>query len=135
LKRLESSYNPEASTLIKNFEQGREILFEQANIALFNISPSKLEPTTFDDVWSHPSPKNRELWRAAINKELGDMDNKKVWKSLIKKMSPKIGELLSASGFLKLKGMASFELDWWPVVIAKFLGSTLTKVLPLSLTM
>jgi hypothetical protein len=53
LKRLESSYNPEESTLIKNIEQGREILLDQASIALFNISPSELEPTTFDDAWNH----------------------------------------------------------------------------------
>jgi len=41
LKQLESSYNPEASTLIKNIEQGREFLLDQASIALFNISPSE----------------------------------------------------------------------------------------------
>jgi hypothetical protein len=135
LKRLESSCIPEASTLIKNIEQGREIHLDQANIALFNISPSELEPTTFDDTWNHPSPKNRELWSAAINKELGDMNDKKVWEIINKEDVPEGRELLSASGFLKLKGMASFELDWWPAVLAKFLGLISTKALPLSLTM
>jgi hypothetical protein len=67
LKQLESSYNPEASTLIKNIEQGREIFLDQANIALFNISSSELEPATFDEAWNHPNPNDRELWRAAIN--------------------------------------------------------------------
>jgi hypothetical protein len=47
-------------------------LLDQASIALFNISPSKLEPTTFDDAWNHPNSKHRESWRAAINNELGD---------------------------------------------------------------
>jgi hypothetical protein len=77
VEAIRSSYNPEASTLINNIEQGREILLDEASIALFNISPSELEPTTFDDEWNHPISKDRELWRAAINKELGDMDNKK----------------------------------------------------------
>jgi hypothetical protein len=60
---------------------------------------------------------------------------RKFGKSLIKKMFPKEGELLSANGFLKLKGMAYFELDWWPAVIAKFQGLISMKVLPPSLTM
>jgi hypothetical protein len=88
LKRLESSYNPEASTLLKNIEQGREILLDQANIALFNISSSEIEPTTFDEAWNHPNAKDRELWRAAINKELGDMDDKKVWEIIDKEDVP-----------------------------------------------
>jgi Reverse transcriptase (RNA-dependent DNA polymerase) len=33
---------------------------------------------TFDNAWNHPNSKDCELWRAAINKELGDMNNKKV---------------------------------------------------------
>jgi len=112
LKQLESSYNPEASTLIKNIEQGREFLLDQASIALFNISPSELEPSTFEDAWNHPNSKDRELWRAAINKELGDMDSKKVWEIINKEDVPEGGELSNASGFLKLKGMAYFEPDW-----------------------
>jgi hypothetical protein len=61
LKRLQSTYNPEASTLIKNIEQGREILLDQANIALFNISSSELEPATFDEAWNHPNPNDCDL--------------------------------------------------------------------------
>ena len=34
LKQLESSYNPETLKLINNIEHGREILLDQANIAL-----------------------------------------------------------------------------------------------------
>jgi Reverse transcriptase (RNA-dependent DNA polymerase) len=37
-------------------------------------------------------------------------------------MFTKEGELLSASGFLRLKATAYFELDWWPAIIAKFQG-------------
>jgi hypothetical protein len=60
---------------------------------------------------------------------------RRLGKSLIKKMFPKERELLIASVFLKLKGMASFEQDWWPAVIVRFLGLSSTKVLPPSLTM
>ena len=61
---------------------------DQASIALFNISSSELEPTTFDDAWNHPNSKDSELWRAAINKELGDMDSKKVWEIINKEDVP-----------------------------------------------
>jgi hypothetical protein len=60
----------------------------QVNIALFNTSPTKLEPTTFNDAWNHPNSKGRELWRAAITKELGEMDNKKVWEFINKEDVP-----------------------------------------------
>jgi hypothetical protein len=36
MQLLGSSFNPEASTMLKNIEQEREILFEKANIALFS---------------------------------------------------------------------------------------------------
>jgi hypothetical protein len=77
LKQLESSYNPEASALIKNIEQGGEIPLDQTSIALFNISPSEVE-----------SSKDRELWRAAINKEFCDTDNKKVLEVINKEDVP-----------------------------------------------
>ena len=78
-KQLESSFNPEASRIIENIEQGREILLDQVNFALFSASPSAVEPATFEEALNHPNPKNRELWRAAIKKELGEIYNKNVW--------------------------------------------------------
>jgi Reverse transcriptase (RNA-dependent DNA polymerase) len=109
LKRLESSYNPEASTLIKNIEQGREILLDQASITLFNISPSELEPTTFDDAWNHPNSKDRELWRAAINKKLGDMDNKKVWEIINKEDVPEERRTIKCEWIYKIKRNGIFR--------------------------
>jgi hypothetical protein len=58
LKRLESSFNPEASIIIENIEQGREIQLDQANLALFSASASKFEPTSFNDAWNHPETVN-----------------------------------------------------------------------------
>lgn len=109
LKQLESSYNPEASTLIKNIEQGREILLDQASIALFNISSSELEPTTFDDAWNHPNSKDRELWRAAINKELGDMDSKKVWEIINKEDVPEGRRTIKCKWIFKIKRNGIFR--------------------------
>jgi hypothetical protein len=36
MRLLESSVNSEASTMLQNIEQGKEILLEQANVALFS---------------------------------------------------------------------------------------------------
>jgi hypothetical protein len=46
--RLECSFNPDAAQVVEQFEQGREILFDQANIALFTGSAINKEPTTFN---------------------------------------------------------------------------------------
>jgi hypothetical protein len=48
MRQLESSFNSEASTMLQNIEQGREILLEQANFALFNRIVIDEEPSTFD---------------------------------------------------------------------------------------
>jgi hypothetical protein len=89
LKHLEKSFNPEASEIIKSIEQGRESQLEdQASFALFSASASELEPTLFNEAWNHPDPKNHEMWRVAIIKELGEMENKKVWEIINKEDVP-----------------------------------------------
>jgi hypothetical protein len=37
MRLLESSFNPVASTMLQNIEQGREIILEQANFAVFSV--------------------------------------------------------------------------------------------------
>ena len=42
-------------------------------------------PQTYDEAWNHPDEKLRDLWRAAIRKELKSLiDERKVW-SVMKK--------------------------------------------------
>jgi hypothetical protein len=54
---IRRSFNPNATQVVEQLEQGREILFEQACVALFSGSPNNEEPTTFNEVWN---PKDRE---------------------------------------------------------------------------
>jgi hypothetical protein len=63
---LESSFNHEASTVLQNIEQGREILLEQANIELFS-------GIVIDEAWNDDDPKAKGKWRDAIKKELCDI--------------------------------------------------------------
>jgi hypothetical protein len=51
-------------------------------------NPCKLETITFDDEWNHPNSKVLEFWRAAMNKELGDINTKKVWEVINKEDIP-----------------------------------------------
>ncbi|EJK44115.1 hypothetical protein THAOC_37375, partial [Thalassiosira oceanica] len=37
------------------------------------------EPKSFEEAWFHPDPLQRKKWRAAINKEYGDMTKRKVY--------------------------------------------------------
>jgi hypothetical protein len=67
MRRLESSFNPDAMQVVEQCEQGREILLDQANIALFTGSAINEEPSTFDQAWNHKDPKVKENWRATRN--------------------------------------------------------------------
>jgi hypothetical protein len=87
LKQLESSFNPKASKIVKDIELGRDIILDQANIALFSGS-IQVEPTTFDQAWNHADLKDRDNWRIAIKKEFKDMESKKDWKIIKKEDIP-----------------------------------------------
>jgi hypothetical protein len=82
MHRLESS--PEASTMSQNIEQGRKILLEQENFALFKGIVIDEEPSAYDEVWNHEDPKVRGKWQDDIRKELIDMEKQQVWE-IIKK--------------------------------------------------
>jgi hypothetical protein len=84
MRLLESSFNPDDSTMLHNTEQGKEILLEQANVALFSGIVIDEEPSSFDEAWNHQDPKARGKWRDGIEKELCDMDKQQVWE-IIKK--------------------------------------------------
>jgi hypothetical protein len=64
---LESSFNPDATQVVEQFEQGKEILFDQANAALFTGSAINEEPSTFNQAWNYEDPKVKENWRATRN--------------------------------------------------------------------
>jgi hypothetical protein len=61
--------------VVEQLEQGREILFDQAYVALCRGSANNEEPTTLNEVWNHEEPKDRENWQAAINKEIDEMNS------------------------------------------------------------
>jgi hypothetical protein len=74
MRRLESSFNPDATDLVEQFEQGREILFDQANVALFSRIVINGDPAMFDQAWNHEDPKIREYWQVAIKQEFDEMN-------------------------------------------------------------
>jgi hypothetical protein len=62
MQLLESSFNPEASTILKNIDQGRKILLEQANVVLLSGIVIDEEPSTFDEAWNHDDSKAGGKW-------------------------------------------------------------------------
>jgi hypothetical protein len=70
MRLLESSFNPEAFTMLQNIEQEREILLDQVNVALFRGIVIDEEPSTFDEVWNHEDSKARGKWQDVIKKEI-----------------------------------------------------------------
>jgi hypothetical protein len=77
LKKIETSYNRNKTSIVNDIEQGRDIILDQANIALFSEA-TQFEPTNFEQAWSHNDAKDKK-WRMVIKKEFNDMDAKKVW--------------------------------------------------------
>jgi hypothetical protein len=79
MRLLESSFNLEASTMLQNIDQGREILLEQVNFSLFHGILIDEEPSSFDEAWNYESQKAGGKLQDAIKKELCDMDEQQVW--------------------------------------------------------
>jgi hypothetical protein len=69
MKQLENIFNPEASTIIEEFEQGKETLLGYAKIPMFTGKILK-EPTTFEEAWNCEDLTDYKKWRNVIKKNL-----------------------------------------------------------------
>jgi hypothetical protein len=108
MKQLKCSFNPEASKVVEEFEQGRKTLLGYANIALFTGKIIE-EPTTFEDAWNCEDPTDREKWRNAIKKEFDDMEDKKVWDIISKEDVPGERRYIKCRWIFKVKRNGIFR--------------------------
>jgi hypothetical protein len=92
LKQLESSCNLDSTRIIDDIEQARNIILDQAKIALFS-GATQFEPKNFEQAWNHNEANDQEKWRMAIKKEFNDMNTKKVWEPIRRKISLREEEL------------------------------------------
>jgi hypothetical protein len=109
MRLLESSFNPEASTVLQDVEQVREILLEQANFALFSEIVIDVEPSSFDEGRNHDDPKARGKWRDAIEKKLIDMDKQQVWEIIKKEDIPEDRSNIKCKWIFKMKRNGIFR--------------------------
>jgi hypothetical protein len=107
-KQLESSYNPDATRIINDIEQGRDIILDQANIVLFSRG-TQFEPTNFEQDWSYKVAKDREKWRMAIKKEFNDVDIKKFWETINKEDITKERNTIKFKWIFKIKRNGIFR--------------------------
>jgi hypothetical protein len=84
--------------MLQNIEQGREILLEQANVALFSWIVIDEEPWTFDEAWNHVDPKARGKWRDAMKRNFMIWISNKFGRSLRKRISQRVEELSNVNG-------------------------------------
>jgi Reverse transcriptase (RNA-dependent DNA polymerase) len=104
MKILESSFNPEASKVVTDIEQGRETFLDQVNVAMFSsASGFQEEPKTFDEAWNHQDSVMREKWRNAINKEFEEMNKKQVWEVIKKVDIPQNRRTIKCKWIFKIK--------------------------------
>jgi hypothetical protein len=68
MKQIESSFNPKASKIVDEFEQGREVHLGYASIAVF-ICRKTEETTTFEEAWNCKDPTDYKKWWNAIKKD------------------------------------------------------------------
>jgi Reverse transcriptase (RNA-dependent DNA polymerase) len=103
MRQLESSFSADATKLVEQFEQGREILLDQVNLALCSGMVINEEPATFDIAWNHKDPTIRDKWREAINKKLDEMSKKEVWEIIKKENIPKHRRTIKCKWIFKIK--------------------------------
>jgi hypothetical protein len=95
--------------MLQNIEQGRDILLEQANVALFSGIVIDEEPSSFDEAWNHDDPKARGKWQDAIKKELCGMCKQQVWEIIKKEDIPEDGGTIKCKLIFKIKRNGIFR--------------------------
>jgi hypothetical protein len=115
MKRLESNFNPQASKIVDNFEQGRKILLDSVNLAFICGNVMK-ELKSFADAWNGLDPDQCRV-------EMYGMLS-------ARRKFLKLKDASNVSEFIKLKGTVLLEQDWLLVDTAKSLVLTSMKALP-----
>jgi hypothetical protein len=105
---LKSSFNPEASKIIDNFEPEMDILLDSVNLALICGNVMK-EPKSVDDAWNCSDPDQRTKWRAAIKKEFSDMESRNVRDVISKEEVPKDRRCIKCKWIFKIKRNGVFR--------------------------
>jgi hypothetical protein len=62
MRKLESWFNPQATKIVDEFDCGREIVFEQVNLALLTTSLTK-EPSNFEEAISCENKDDQKAWK------------------------------------------------------------------------
>jgi hypothetical protein len=95
---LEIRLIPEASTMLQNIEQGREILFEWANSKLFREIVIGKEPGTFDEAWNHDVQKARGNGEMPLKRSLVIWISNKFGRSLRNRIFQRIEKQSNLNG-------------------------------------
>ena len=91
MKKLQGWFNPEASRIVETLKSGRKMILVQADIAMMMLE-GPMEPVSSDEAYNHSDPDSRTKWRIAIDKELKEMNVRRVWKKISKSEMP-VGRL------------------------------------------
>jgi hypothetical protein len=87
MRKLESWFNPQATKIVDELDRGREIVFEQVNLALLPTSFTK-EPSSFEEAINCENKDDQKSWKEAIEKKLNEMTKRGVWEVIDEKDVP-----------------------------------------------
>ena len=76
LKRLSTSYNPEAKEQLENLSIAIEPTYEYGFVGA--VTSDYDEPGDFEEAWNNKNQDDKAGWRKAIEKEFNDMENRGV---------------------------------------------------------
>jgi hypothetical protein len=68
MSKLESWFNPQATTVVESYNHGREMRLDQDDLALFSMEIIK-EPTTYEEAINSEPKENQIKWKDAIDNE------------------------------------------------------------------
>ena len=108
MKKLQGWFNPEASRIVETLKSGREMILDQADIAMMMLE-GPMEPVSFDEAFNHSELESRVKWRSAINKEFKEMDVRGVWKKISKSEMPAGRRCVKSKWVFKIKRNGVFR--------------------------
>jgi hypothetical protein len=101
MRKLESLFNPEATKAVEDYSHGREITFDQVNLALFSTVTVK-ESITYEAIKSEKK-EYQIKWKSAINKELKEMEKRGVWEIIDERNIPINRQCIKNKWIFKVK--------------------------------
>jgi hypothetical protein len=119
MKKLQRCFNPGASIIVESLKSGREMILDQAEIAIMMLEDSN-ELGNFLEAYNHSDLDSRTIWKVPLIKSLRKLICAEIRRKSIIPRWGLVVDISKANGCLRSREVVCFEFNWWPVATAKF---------------